>query len=221
MTYISYICHYNDEQRLQKCLIESLKSNMKKKDELFLLKDYKSQASAYAYAEKEAKNDLMVFVHQDTYLPKGWRRNLIRQIKILDTVDKDWGIIGCIGLKLPIFPSEISKFVGHFGDEYGEFCSKNLPMQVDTVDSFMFAKRKNGIHFDPKIPSFHGAIEDICYQAKKDSKGVWIPDIYTEHRTNKQGVDSINLPEIIPARDYLIKKWGLPIVCGNILWKSV
>ena len=60
----------NNEDVLKSCLLNS--PDLAEASEVILQKGYRSAAVAYNSAIDKAKTDLLVFLHQDVYLPRGW-----------------------------------------------------------------------------------------------------------------------------------------------------
>jgi len=130
--------------------------------QILLQESFSSAGSAYNEALDNARNDLIVFAHQDMYFPDAWFSDVQRAIEYLDVIDPHWGVLGCYG-------------VGVEGSRYGRVYSSGLgligtpiehPTPVQTLDEIVLIVRKSsGLRFDPTLPSFHFYGADICLRA--------------------------------------------------------
>ena len=66
-------------------------------NEVILQRGYASAASAYNAAIRKASSDLLVFVHQDVYLPEGWIETVKKAMDVLSVQDSNWGVMGVWG----------------------------------------------------------------------------------------------------------------------------
>jgi hypothetical protein len=154
------ICASNCERTLQSNLLQSPYIH---NHQLIIKRGYKCVARAYNEAIKEAKNDIMVFVHQDVYLP--WKFFLSLSISIQELGMINWGIIGPAGRNL------LGEYYGHILDRGKLWGSpENLPAPVQTLDELLLVGKKSGafkrLAFDEQIPNHHLFGSDICLQAK-------------------------------------------------------
>lgn len=58
---------------------------------------YSAAGLAYNEALEAARHDLVIFVHQDVYLPEQWLDQVMTSIVALETFDPHWGVLGCYG----------------------------------------------------------------------------------------------------------------------------
>jgi glycosyltransferase involved in cell wall biosynthesis len=161
---------------------------------------FRSAALAYNDAIKLAKNDLLVFCHQDVYFPENWDLKLEEIISHLDRATK-WGMLGCFGISIKGEP------VGHaysygLGSELG---MERPPVQVQSLDEFVLVMRKSsGLKFDPSLNDFHLFGTDICLEAEKKGFNNYSISNYCIH-------NSISVKWLPPAfwkcAEYLRKKW--------------
>src|SRR4029077_15089071 len=86
----------NNEEVLKSCLLNS--PDIREASEVILQRGYTSAAAAYNCAIDRAQSDLLVFVHQDVYLPRGWLASLRRALDLLSTLNPNWGILGVYGV---------------------------------------------------------------------------------------------------------------------------
>ena len=91
----SVICAVNDEAVLGRCLLSS--PNIACAREVILQRASASAAAAYNAGIEKATTDLLVLVHQDVYLPRGWLSGLARAVAAIAEQDPDWGVLGVWG----------------------------------------------------------------------------------------------------------------------------
>lgn len=212
-TSLSYIIQWNNDKLVDRCL-EAL--DRRPWDELILVEGNRSQAKAYAWAEKQANGEILVYLHQDTIMSIGWRERFLSIVAGLE----DWGIVGVCGLNFNRKTKKL-RAMGSYKNLHGSFTLPKPAIQVDSVDAFLYAKKRGQFRIDTRIPGFHGVVEDLCLQSHKAGKPVWVVDAFAEHLSFRPRIqESPDLPEIKKSADYLIKKWGLPLVCGNIVFFS-
>jgi GT2 family glycosyltransferase len=159
-----------------------------------------SLTKAYNRGLKQAKNDIVVFCHDDILIEtKQWGRKLLKHFDR----NKDYGIIGVAGSKyLPESGKwwEIPKFmygrVKHTNDgkswlsEYSDDISNKIE-EVVNVDGLFFAIDKNRItkEFDESVEGFHFYDVDFCFQNHSDGVKV---GVITNIRINHMSIGETN-----------------------------
>ena len=94
---IDVVAAVNDEAVLEGNLLRS--PMMARPDVRFHpRRGFTSAARAYDDALTDCTSDLVVFAHQDVYLPSGWEQRLRAQVAELERVDPDWGVLGIYGV---------------------------------------------------------------------------------------------------------------------------
>ena len=81
----SVISAVNDEHVLRTSLLDS--PGIRSANEVILQRCYASAASAYNTAIRKASSDLLVFLHQDVYLPEGWIETVMKAMDVLSVQD--------------------------------------------------------------------------------------------------------------------------------------
>ncbi len=118
-----------------------------------------------------ARNEWIVCVHQDVYMPEGWDRCLAEQLR---EAEKRFGLIGVAGVYgvgdtgAPADPSKPpdANGIGWVVDR-GQLLREGpaLPARVATLDELLLVvRRDSGLHFEPAL-GFHLYGADICLQA--------------------------------------------------------
>jgi glycosyltransferase involved in cell wall biosynthesis len=160
---LSFIVCVSDLNVLEKTLFSSPIFREGHPHEIITMMNSASASLAYNEAMDNAKNDLLVFCHQDVYFPEGWDIELINIIKDINKKPK-WGVLGCYGISL------YGEAVGHtYSNGLGrELGMQRPPVRVQSLDEFVLIMRKsNGLKFDRSLRSFHLFGTDICLEAEK------------------------------------------------------
>jgi len=150
--------------------------------EVLIQENFESAAEAYNDAFDKAKNDLMVFVHQDVILPSSWSLELQRSLEQLELSDPTWGVLGCYGA---------TRTGSHEGRTYSNgfgIIGKPLknPKPVQTLDEMiLIVRRSSGLRFDQRLPHFHLYGADICLTAAKQQMGCYAIPAFCIHNTRR------------------------------------
>lgn len=168
-----------------------------------------SAAVAYNRGLTATNANLVVFAHQDVFLPKGWETVLAARIAEVEAIDPDWALIGSFGVGLsgaefgPVWSSSIGCIIGRVPTE---------PMEVQSFDEHLFVMRRSaGIQFDEGLPGFHLYGTDIVQTARKAglrSYAVSLPLIHNDGYKEQLGQDYTE------GYRYMQAKWrdALPLV---------
>ncbi len=173
---------------------------------VFLQKDSESASKAYNQVLDKADADLIVFVHQDVYIPSGWHNRL--QNAISQIGKHPWAVIGIIG------KTHEGEVVGRtwstgIGREVG--CRINSPEPVEYIDELLIVvNRKSCIVFDDELPGFHLYGTDIVQTALSKGYNAYVIDAPVIHNSLpyvKFGKD------FVIAYKYMQNKWrkSLPL----------
>ncbi len=178
---------------------------------------YSAAGLAYNEALEAARHDLVIFVHQDVYLPEQWLDQVMTSIVALETFDPHWGVLGCYGRSR-------DHALG-IGRVYTTGCqwhgSRILqPVQVDTLDEIVLIVRQSaGLRFDGRLPFFHLYGTDLCLTAGEAGMNSYVLPAPCIHNTHQM----IELPPEYHACYFYIKsKWKtclpIPAPCSRISW---
>lgn len=140
-----------------------------------------SAAEAYNKAFEEATGDILVFLHQDVWLPEGWSKVLLQRYgEVLQSeawrVAADVSVVGAYG-------------VDKTGQRFGKVMSHGkplieetpLPAEVQTLDEFLLVlPRSSKLRFDPTM-GFHFYGCDIAMQARKQGGFAIVVDALAHH----------------------------------------
>lgn len=170
---------------------------------------YASASIAYNEAIAECDAEILIFAHQDVYLPKGYIRNVEAKLRELDAVAPDWAVAGVVGLAGGrvmygrAWSTGLGLTVG--GDS-------KLPAKVETLDEMIIILRiDSGLQFDEKLPGFHLYAADIIEIANSAGRSTWVIDAPAIHHSRPV----LNLGgSYTQAWRYMRRKWWdrLPIM---------
>lgn len=186
---------------------------------------FKSASSAYLSGLQKCTKDIVVFAHQDVYIPQGWDQLLASAILALEAKCCRWGVLGPFG---------IDKEGSYCGQVWSSGLAKVLnypvpyPHEVVSVDELLIVlNRKSGVTFDINLPAFHLYGTDIILEAKKNDFKSFVfygPVIHNSTPVRYLGARYGH------AYKYLARKWStiLPLrTCivpvtqyGLPLWRS-
>ncbi len=210
----TFVITVNDKQVCNRNALASpdLKNQ---KHEVLLRFGYATAGSAYNSAILDAKHDVIIFIHQDMYLPPDWTMNLRHILAELAEAYQPWGVLGCYG-------------VTHDKKKAGQvFCNGQnrvlgraaSPVPVQSLDECcLIINRENGISFDAKLPHFHLYGTDICLEA--ETRGLINYAISNFCIHNTRYIRRLP-PEFWTAARYVRQKWKrqLPIqTCCATIW---
>jgi hypothetical protein len=184
------------------------------KHQVVIKENYPSASLAFNSAIDEAENEIIIFIHQDIYLPETWFSDISRCLSYFEERQINWGVLGCFGSR----KAEVG--VGRVCDTpWGVHGRKiNEPEPVETLDEIILVtKKSSGLRFDPSLPHFHLYGTDLCMSAKDNGMTNFAFQGFCVHNTNQL----LNLPkEFYDCYRYIKKKWAkfLPIrtSCINI-----
>ena len=149
-----------------------------------------SAAIAYNRAIDATDSDLILFVHHDVYLPKGWDILLERRLTDLAQRHPDWALAGAYGVAAdyrqfgPVWTSSLGEIIGR------------VPLQPEPVVSFdemlILLRRSSGLRFDETQPGWHMYGTDIVCHARAAGKGAYalgLPCIHNDRFHDALGMD--------------------------------
>lgn len=148
--------------------------------EILVQRGFPAASLAYNDAIDRSGNDLLLFCHQDVFLPASWAGGLKRSLEFLEKNDPRWGVLGCYGKT-----SE--------GHDWGQVYSHGLGlvgrrsenvMPVQTLDEIVLILRKSsGLRFDTSLPHYHFYGTDICMRAAQAGRKSYAIPALVVHNT--------------------------------------
>ncbi len=175
----------NNDEVLKSCLLNS--PDIQRASEVILQRGYSSAAAAYNSGLDKAKTDLVIFVHQDVYLPAGWIDSLQTALDRLSKTDPNWGVLGVWGVNKTceegtgfLYCTGLRRLIGDGFDGVH---------QVRSLDEVLLIVRKSSnLRFDEQLTGFHMYGTDICLEAgRRGMKSYAIP-AFCIHNTNGYGM---------------------------------
>jgi len=176
------------------------------KHQILIKENFLSASEAYNSAIDEASHEIIIFIHQDIYLPENWFTDLGQSLSYLEEKQLNWGVLGCFGV------TKTEQGVGSVCDPWGVHGREIInPESVETLDEIVLIIRKSsGLRFDPLMPHFHLYGTDICMSSKEKGMNNFAFKGFCIHNTHQLLI----LPqEFYDCYFYLKKKWAkyLPI----------
>ncbi len=174
------IAAVNDDEILARNLLASKII----RDSMVDLKCYRGAASAsqaYNQGLDETTARIVVFAHQDVFLPDGWAGQLARAIAQIEASDPDWAVIGAFGVDLQGRPVGHAWSTGLARRLGGQF---DQPVETTCIDEFVIVlNRASGLRFDPALPGFHLYGTDIVLSAMAAGRKCYVADIPAIHNS--------------------------------------
>lgn len=205
---ITVIVAVNNREILNSNLLRSPLLEPGHKHQVLIREGFRSASLAYNDALAQTQNEIVVFVHQDVYLPQHWLGDLKKTIDTLAAVNNRWGVIGCFGSR---FGAQ-----GGLGNVYSTGWGLqgkpiDQPEKVETLDEIVLViRRSSGLMFDTSLPYFHMYGVDICLTARSAGLECYVMSTFCVHNTTQL----LALPpEFFACYRYVKQKWPeyLPI----------
>ena len=203
----SLVVAANADDILQNNLLRSGETDLAK--EIVIKRNAPSAAMAYNAAMAECTGDVVVFAHQDVFLPTGWAKKLSHGIERLTERDPQWGVAGVYGVTTYgkgagyVYSTGLRRFVGRPLSE---------PIQVRSLDEMLLILRRSAdLRFDERLPGFHLYGTDICLEAEVQGMRNYALPCFALH--NSCGIKRLPV-SFWQAYIYLRRKWKdrLPVV---------
>jgi GT2 family glycosyltransferase len=170
----------NNDEVLESCLLNS--PDIRGASDVILQRGYSSAASAYNNGLRLAKTDLVVFAHQDVYLPKGWIDSLRKALDLLSKVDSNWGVLGIWGFNESCHDGKGFLYCaanGRLGNVFEGV------LEVRSLDEVLLIIRKSSnLRFDESLPGYHMYGTDICLEARRRGMKSYAIPAFCIHNTN-------------------------------------
>jgi hypothetical protein len=168
-----------------------------------------------------AETEWVACVHQDVWLPAGWDRSVIEQLREAERRFGPIGVAGVYGVGEAIAPRDATQSLA--AERIGWVVDRGrmlrdgpeLPAQVATLDELLLIMRRgSGLRFDPEL-GFHLYGADICLQAREQGLAVVALEALCHHNSR-----SIGLPEeFFASAEVFARKWShrLPIATSCVI----
>lgn len=150
--------------------------------QIIIQEGFSSAGQAYNDAIAKSRNDIIIFIHQDMFLPEQWIGEFEAALEYLEANDPTWGVLGCYGKTLNhggrgyVYQSG----VGAIGEPF------DRPAPIQTLDEIVLILRKSsGLKFDESLPHFHLYGTDICLRAQQAGRANYAIPAFCFHNTNQ------------------------------------
>jgi hypothetical protein len=172
-------------------------------NELIVINEFSLQYACVSLntAIETSRNDIIVFVQADVYLPIYWDIKLHEIIHNIEETNLNWGILGIFGV------SKNKEFVGHVYSNglQKELGKHNPPIEAMAIDETLFVlNKRTGIRFDDDFPYLYLYGNDLLIKASDLGYKSYIISNFLVHnsvtaiRYQKNGLKSV---------EYFRRKW--------------
>lgn len=210
----SFVVAVNDTEVYSNNVLASPIFSSEQAHEIHPMIGFPSAGLAYNTGMANSKNDLIVFIHQDVYLPEHWDIRLSEIVNSLENIDKNWGVLGVFGISLDgrpvghVYSNGLNRILGVPGP--------SIPAQ--SLDEMVLVfRRSSKLLFDSALPHFHLYGTDICLESKRRGLSNYVISNFCVHNS----ISIRRLPdEFWRCAEYLRRKWNhqLPVrtCCINL-----
>jgi SAM-dependent methyltransferase len=198
---ITFVACVNDDDQLESNLLRSPCLDPSTPHEIILMRRQTSAADGFNTALEKARHDLVVFVQQDIYLPRGWDSRFLWQFR---EAERQFASIGVAGVFGYTFGVDGKTDLGRVLDRQMLYdMPAPLPAQADGLDEIILAVRRGTpLRFDPGL-GFHLYGADICLSSRRRGLPVAVLDAPCLHNS----LFAYLSPEFHRARERLLAKW--------------
>jgi hypothetical protein len=181
----SLISAVNDENVLGTSLLRS--PDIGSATDVILKRGFSNAGKAYNSGLNESRGDIAILAHQDVYLPPGWIRSLEEQLRLVDQIDRRWGVLGVCGMTSD---GELAGHVYSTGLKRVIGAPFPVPVRAHSIDEMVIILRtETGLRFDPHLPGFHLYGTDICLEAHRRDLSCFLFSNLCVHNSN--GLDML------------------------------
>lgn len=204
---VTVIAAVNDRAILRDCLAQSpdIASGALP---LVTVEGATSMAEAYNRGLDQSRPGIILFAHQDVYLPQGFLARCLKIFEALEQTDPDWMVAGPYGV------TQQGEHVGRvwdvtMGRELGAPGFAATP--IGSLDELLLILKWDGqFRFDPELPHFHLYGTDLVQSALALGRGAYAVELPVVH--NNRPIPSLG-GGYADAYRYTRRKWRakLPI----------
>lgn len=169
---------------------------------------YVSAGAAYNDGMDEVRKDIVIFAHQDVYLPDSWFPRVEAAIEFLTEADPKWAVCGLVGITNN---GTVAGRVWSSGLDKEIVGIARCPIAVTSVDEMVIIlRRRSALRFDAALPGFHLYGTDIVMAALAKGMGAYVIDAPAVH--NSLPVSTLS-GDYTNAYHYVRRKWNacLPV----------
>lgn len=165
------------------------------------MRDCVSAAEGFARAIDTARNDLVVFVRPDVYLPHGWDGRFRSGFEQVEARIESLGVVGVFGTR---YRNGVTQSVGRVVDrDTLRDMPTPLPVEADGIDDVVVAvRRPTSLRLDPEL-GFDLYGTDVCLSAEIQGRRCAVVEAPCFHNALATSLS----PEFHRSREYLLAKW--------------
>ena len=162
--------------------------------------EYTNICKAYNEAIKECTEEIIIFVHQDVFLPENFFEDLL--ISIAKLIYTEWGVLGVAGI------THSGRLSSDVIDRGSILKTDDLkPALVQTIDELILIVKKRSFDklvFDENIINNHLFGTDLCLQAEQH----WMKNFIIEAPCFHNSL-LVSLPNnYFISQEYIREKWS-------------
>lgn len=203
---VEIVSAVNDDAVFSSCLL--LSPDLARCGPVVVQRGWKSASLSYNDAIDRSAADVLIFVHQDVFLPPGWLDRLNAAIAELAQRDPDWGVLGVYGMtgrgsgKGWVYSEGLRAVLG------ADFTGVEPVRTLDEV--LLVIRRSSGLRFDAELPGFHMYATDLCLSAERQGMQNYVIPAFAVHNSN--GIRQLG-PDFWESCKFIRQKWNavLPV----------
>jgi len=177
---LSLVCCVNRREVFEDCVIRSLeRRGAIRRIEILCIDNCTNRWSvpqALNLGLDRAQAPVIVFCHQDVWMPEGWLDRSLSQMALIERTDPRWGVAGVMGVGFD------GAFAGHVKDPHTNRPFGRLPRKVQSLDEVcLMIRRTSGLRFDENLGGYHFYGADLCLQARMKGMECYAVDAPVGH----------------------------------------
>jgi hypothetical protein len=199
---MTFVACVNDDEQLDSNLLRSPCLGPGTPHQVILQRGQSSAAQGFNDGLSRAEHDLVVFVHQDMYLPRGWDTRFTRAWSEAAEKYSPLGAAGLYGLTYRDEgkPTPIGRVVSQ---ERALDRPTPMPAPADGFDEILLAvPRDTRYRFDERL-GFHSYGADLCLSLRELGQFAVVLEAPAFHNSLRAGLDSA----FHISREILLAKW--------------
>jgi SAM-dependent methyltransferase len=200
-TPITFVACVNDDDQLESNLLRSPCLDPGTPHEVILMRGQTSAADGFNAALEKARHNLVVFVQQGVYLPRGWDSRFLEQF---GAAERRFGSVGVAGVFGYTFGPDGRTDLGRVLDQQVLYdMPALLPAAADGLNETVLAVRRDTpLRFDPAL-GFHLYGADLCLSSRNLGLPIAVLDVPCLHNSLLGYLP----PAFHSARERLLGKW--------------
>ncbi|MFE6646211.1 glycosyltransferase [Nocardioides sp. NPDC057772] len=203
-TPVSIVCVYNDPAVLESCLAASVKAGTgaSRQTELIPVDNvsgaFASAGAALNHGARLARNEVVVFAHQDVYLHS---LPALEAAASAVLADPAIGVLGAVGV------SHRGEVIGAMRDRVVPLGrSTSVPMDVDTLDEVLFMVTRSRVLREPLSESpdlaWHAYAVEYCLRMRASGRRAAAVDIPLTHNSMTTNLARLDVAHRSVGRSY-------------------